>query len=74
MTLDNSTLAAEWLPPEDAAALLGVSLKTLQKWRCSGGGPAFAKFGRVIRYPRSELSDWMLSRIRASTSEPRKAA
>ncbi|WP_024879575.1 helix-turn-helix domain-containing protein [Methylosinus sp. LW3] len=69
MTHDISALASEWLTPDDAGALLGVSKITLAAWRVKGGGPAYAKFGRSIRYPREALLKWMNSRVVASTSQ-----
>jgi hypothetical protein len=39
------------LDEKQAAALLNVSVKSLQAWRCRGGGPKFVKIGkRLVRY------------------------
>lgn len=38
-----------------AAAFLGVSVRTLQGWRSRGGGPDFVRCGRAIRYQRRAL-------------------
>ncbi|WP_308159221.1 helix-turn-helix domain-containing protein [Curtobacterium sp. ISL-83] len=43
----------------EAGALLGVSVKTLANWRSSGSGPRFSKRGRVVRYQRAELEQWL---------------
>ena len=36
---------------EAAAHLLNVSAVTLAKWRVTGEGPRFLKFGRSVKYP-----------------------
>ena len=53
----------------EAADFLGLSRKTLDRLRVSGGGPVFHKFGRRVRYARRDLEDWAASRRRASTSD-----
>ena len=51
---------AEYLHPEDAAALLGLQRSTLDKWReHRSDGPPFVRLGgRAIRYPRHLLLQW----------------
>lgn len=51
---------AEYLHPEDAAALLGLQASTLAKWReHRSDGPPFVRLGgRAIRYPRAQLLQW----------------
>ncbi|RYG57854.1 MAG: DNA-binding protein [Alphaproteobacteria bacterium] len=46
-----SDAAAHFLKEETFAVRLSVSRRTLQRWRATGEGPAFMKFGRNIRYP-----------------------
>jgi len=54
-----------------AAALLGLSPKTLQKYRIAGGGPKFVHVsGRCIRYRLCDIKVWQESRLRESTSDP----
>lgn len=54
----------------EAASYLKLSPSTLNKMRCSGGGPRFAKAGpRVVIYDRSDLDEWLKSRTWHSTSE-----
>lgn len=43
----------------EAARLLGLSDQTLRLWRCTGGGPAFIRVGRSIRYRESDLVEWL---------------
>lgn len=54
----------------EAAALLGYSVRALQNWRIRGGGPAFVKVSsRSVRYRRGDLIAWVRARIRRSTSD-----
>ena len=57
------------LHPAEVAKLLGVSSSWLAKSRLSGTGPRFIKVGRCVRYARSALREFILSRQRHSTSE-----
>ena len=50
-----------------AAAWLGLSHRTLEGYRVSGGGPDFHRFGNRVRYRRSDLDAWAAER-RASTT------
>lgn len=52
-----------------AAAVLSLSPKTLRKWRCLGGGPAFVKLGAAVRYERAALDAWVAEQRRFSTAE-----
>jgi len=50
------------------AKRLACKVKTLQAWRHRGGGPAFVKVGRLVRYRVEDVESWLDSRRRASTS------
>ncbi len=50
-----------------AAAYLGISKSTLDKLRCFGGGPVFAKLGRAVIYNTDDLDAWLAERRRTST-------
>lgn len=53
-----------------AGAYLGLSTSTLAKLRCTGGGPAFTKLGRVVVYDREDLDAWVAEQgKRRSTSD-----
>jgi predicted DNA-binding transcriptional regulator AlpA len=41
------------------AAMLGYSLRTLQRWRTEGKGPPSTKIGRKPFYELTELQKWM---------------
>ena len=52
----------------EAAAVLGLSVRTLQAWRVRGGGPQFVKCGRSVRYNLATLVEWANSRVFAHTA------
>ncbi|GJL92613.1 helix-turn-helix transcriptional regulator [Hyphococcus sp.] len=53
----------------EAAKVTGVPPATLATWRSRGGGPKFLKLGRVVRYRRRALYEWMAARERRHTGE-----
>jgi predicted DNA-binding transcriptional regulator AlpA len=54
------TLFEELLTTPAAAALLGLSPRTLEGWRRTGEGPAFVRLGRRrVAYRRSALDSWL---------------
>ena len=57
------------LNENQAANLLGVSVRTLQAWRVRGGGPAFVKMGRAVRYQRRALVAFQDAHTVTSTTE-----
>ena len=58
-----------------AAALLGVSHRTLQRWRCTGEGPPFVRCGiRAVGYLREDLEVWIQNRRHQSTSQYKEDA
>jgi len=58
------------LTEQQAATLLNVNPRTLQKWRVQGGGPRFVRMSRrCIRYWPKDIREWVQNRIKSSTSE-----
>jgi predicted DNA-binding transcriptional regulator AlpA len=54
----------------EAACVLRLSERTLERLRVSGLGPKFIRCGgRSVRYRQSDLDDWVTSRLVRSTSE-----
>ena len=49
------TVEPEFMDTRAAAAWLGLSHRTLEGYRVSGGGPAFHRFGNRVRYRRPDL-------------------
>ncbi len=57
-----------YMNTREVAALLGLSPRTLDRYRVSGDGPAFHKFGNRVRYLRADVEAWASKRRRQSTS------
>jgi excisionase family DNA binding protein len=43
------------LNERDAAKLLNCSVGLMRKWRLHGGGPAYHRLGRLVRYTETDL-------------------
>jgi hypothetical protein len=52
-----------------AATFLDLSESILNKWRVSGRGPVFCKFGSRVVYWESDLRAWAAAQRRRSTSD-----
>lgn len=63
------TLQSELRDEIALAKRLKIKVKTLQAWRTRGGGPAFIRVGRLVRYRDEDVSRWLESRRMHSTSE-----
>ena len=57
-----------YLTNQEAAALLRLSPRTLEKQRLVGGGPPFKKFGRRVLYALEDLEAWAARRTFDNTS------
>jgi excisionase family DNA binding protein len=58
-----------YLTNAEAAAVLRLSPRTLEKLRVNGGGPRFRKFGSRVIYAREDLDAWASDRVCESTSD-----
>ena len=62
------TERTNYLSTRQAAEWLGLSTRTLDRYRVSGGpGPVFHRFGGRVRYRRDDLDAWAAARRRVST-------
>jgi predicted DNA-binding transcriptional regulator AlpA len=57
------------LSAREAAALLHLSERTLERFRVSGTGPKFIRLGRSVRYRLADIEAHIASRTVSSTSE-----
>ncbi|WP_434733093.1 helix-turn-helix domain-containing protein [Rhizobium sp. YTUHZ044] len=57
----------------EAARLLDLSPRTLEKHRCEGTGPIYRKLGGRVVYSVADLEAWVEAAARHSTSEAAKA-
>ncbi len=63
------TARRELLNGKEAAQLLRCTAAALARWRRIGGGPAYVKVGRLVRYQIEDLASWVEGR-RVEGSEP----
>ena len=64
-----SNLTKQFLTRRQAAEFLNLKKSTLDAWATRGGGPAFVKMGRAVRYRPADLLEWVESRITRNTAE-----
>jgi predicted DNA-binding transcriptional regulator AlpA len=58
-TADAARLTA-FLTEREVSELTGIAVKTLQRWRLQGVGPAFKKLGgTAVRYARNSVESWI---------------
>ena len=57
------------LNQKEAAKLLGVSTRTLERHRVTGAGPRYARLGRLVRYRECDLAEFVKCNLRSSTSQ-----
>ena len=66
----NAKKGSPFLNTDQAAHYIGLSRRTLEKMRTSGGGPRYRKHGRYVRYHIDDLDAWSADHLKTSTSEP----
>ena len=57
-----------------AAELLGLSPRTLEGYRITGGGPVFYRFGCCVRYLDADVYAWAQARRQASATDEKDAS
>lgn len=57
------------LKTADAAKILNVSKQTIEAWRLRGGGPAYLKMGKAVRYRRQDLEEFVEKSVRNNPSD-----
>jgi excisionase family DNA binding protein len=55
------TAPVGYLTTAQLAERTGIPAETFRWWRRQGRGPAYLKFGRVIRYRLADVEAWELS-------------
>jgi excisionase family DNA binding protein len=61
-------MQTQLLDQREAARLLNLSIRTMERMRLQGGGPLYVKCGRSVRYRTSDIEAWIAERIVSSTS------
>lgn len=59
----------EWISARELANEIQVPVRTVLGWRQRGEGPASAKFGKHIRYRRSDVDAWITGRMFAQSGD-----
>ena len=57
------------LSPDELAALLGVPLPTIYRWRSHRQGPVGFRIGRHVRYSLEDVHEWLESRRDTTSAE-----
>jgi predicted DNA-binding transcriptional regulator AlpA len=57
------------LTPKETERKARLTMATLAKLRCTGGGPRFVKLGSRIFYDEADVDVWIQARKRHSTAE-----
>jgi excisionase family DNA binding protein len=64
----------DYLGPGDIATLLGVSLHTVRAWRKHGRLPAAYKVGKILRWERVDIENWVKGHREKARSSVRPLA
>ncbi|MCZ4288442.1 helix-turn-helix transcriptional regulator [Hoeflea alexandrii] len=70
MSATPTGLPPRYLRTPEAARLLGLSGRTLEKHRTYGTGPAYRKLGGRVVYSVDDLQAWANRGVKTSTSDP----
>ena len=70
MMVDNLTSAERYLRTPEAARLLGLSGRTLEKHRTHGTGPRYRKLGGRVVYRLSDIEAFESARVHNNTIGP----
>jgi excisionase family DNA binding protein len=60
------TSSPTFFSEREAAAFLSVSLSTIRRWRRTNTGPAFFRFGNVLRYAREALDEFITKHTKSA--------
>jgi predicted DNA-binding transcriptional regulator AlpA len=66
----SDTFPLRLLKTDEAAELVGLSRRTLEKHRTYGTGPAYRKLGGRVVYAVADLQEWADRGLKSSTSDP----
>lgn len=69
------TVPSPMLTTREAAVMLRLTEATLEKWRATGGGPAWQRVGaRAIRYRSEDVLCWLDQQKEAPDTTTRRSA
>ena len=64
-----SPMPLRMLRTQEAARLVGLSFRTLEKYRTRGTGPTYIRIGGRVVYTPDDLMAWVRKGLRTSTSQ-----
>jgi predicted DNA-binding transcriptional regulator AlpA len=70
MSATLATSPLRYLRTPEAARIVGLSIRTLEKHRIYGTGPRYSKLGGRVVYKLEDLQVWVERGAKASTSDP----
>ncbi len=70
MSVSFNDLPSRYLRTPEAARMVGLSIRTLEKHRIYGTGPRYSKLGGRVVYSVEDLQAWVAQGIKTSTSDP----
>ena len=70
MSATLTTSPPRYLRTPEAARVVGLSIRTLEKHRIYGTGPRYSKLGGRVVYKLEDLQVWVERGAKASTSDP----
>ena len=70
MSAATAGIPPRYLRTPEAARLLSLSARTLEKHRTYGTGPAYRKLGGRVVYSVDDLQAWAERGVKQSTSDP----
>lgn len=59
MGMTSTDKTPEWVPTAILAEEWGIPERTLAQWRYLDKGPKYYRFGRHVRYRRSDIEAWL---------------
>lgn len=54
---------ADLLTAQEFAAMLDVSMHTIESWRKKGRGPRFVRLERQVYYRNADIKEWIASNV-----------
>ncbi len=70
MSANFSDLPPRYLRTPEAARMVGLSIRTLEKHRIYGTGPRYSKLGGRVVYSIEDLQAWVAQGAKTSTADP----
>lgn len=70
MSANFTDLPSRYLRTPEAARMVGLSIRTLEKHRIYGTGPRYSKLGGRVVYSVEDLQAWVAQGVKTSTSDP----